>query len=216
MAHEPLSCLFIQFAREPVVGAVKTRMIPHLSPEQACELHCELVLRTVDTLSAAGLGPVELAVTDNVEHALFARCRASGVAGIDRQRGADLGERMYNALVGGLARFDRVVLVGSDCPGIDGDYLVQAVSALDHADIVLGPAVDGGYVLIGATRIFPEVFAEVPWGSDSVFAQTLGRLRSLKLEWLELPALADIDRPEDLPAWLALRSSEGAGNRLRR
>lgn len=207
MAAEPADCLFLQFAREPVAGAVKTRMIPPLSARQACDLHCELVERTARTLVAAGLGPVELAVAGAVAHELFRRCRAYGVSRVNRQRGADLGERMYNALLGGLERFQRVVLVGSDCPGIDPGYLARAVAALDGADIVLGPATDGGYVLIGARRVSAELFEGITWGTEVVFAETTRRLRRLGLSWTELPPLPDIDRPGDLALWAALREA---------
>jgi rSAM/selenodomain-associated transferase 1 len=203
MAVEPCHCLIIQFAREPVVGAVKTRMIPHLSPEEACALHSELVLRTAATLVGAALGPVELWVAGDDQHTLFERCRCLGVACLQGQQGRDLGERMYRALADGLDRFERVLLVGSDCPGMDRDYLARAVAALDRADVVLGPAMDGGYVLIGARRVEAEVFEGVAWGTSAVFAETTQRLRGLGLRWAELPPLRDIDRPEDLALWAA-------------
>ncbi|MCB1709492.1 MAG: TIGR04282 family arsenosugar biosynthesis glycosyltransferase, partial [Halioglobus sp.] len=153
MAADRDGCLLIQFAREPVAGAVKTRMIPQLTPQQACDLHSELVLWTAGRLAAARLGRVELAVAGDRGHALFQRCLGLGVAGLSAQRGADLGERMHNALLDGLTRFERVLLVGSDCPGIDRAYLVQALAALEQAEVVLGRAEDGGYVLIGARRV---------------------------------------------------------------
>lgn len=207
MAPESAGCLFIQFAREPVAGVVKTRMIPHLTPEGACALHRELVEWTARTLVTAGLGPVELAVAGDLGHPLFERCLELGVSGLTRQRGADLGERMYNALWDGLERFERVVLVGSDCPGIDRDYLRQAREALDRVDAVLGPAADGGYVLIGAGRVSLEMFEGIAWGSASVLADTTWRLRRLGLSWSELPELSDIDRPGDLALWEALRDA---------
>ena len=199
------SCLLLQFAREPVVGAVKTRMMPQLSASEACELHCKLVLWTSDSLLQAGLGPVEMVVAGAVEHSLFVRCRNRGLAGIGRQRGDDLGERMYHALADGLLRYERVILVGSDCPGIDRKYLCSAVTALDAAEVVLGPAFDGGYVLVGARRLYADMFEGIVWGSDTVLAATRERLRRLAVSWTELLPLADIDRPEDLPVWEGLR-----------
>lgn len=209
MGAERPDCLFIQFAREPVAGAVKTRMIPHLSPPEACALHAELVLWTAATLVAARLGRVELAVAGSAGHGLFQDCLDLGVAGLTLQRGADLGERMYNALVAGLDRFERVVLVGSDCPSIDRGYLNQALAALDQVDIVLGPAADGGYTLVGARRVPREMFEGISWGTAAVFSETTLRLRRLGVAWTELSVLNDIDRPEDLPAWMALRAARG-------
>lgn len=205
MAGSVGTCLLLQFAREPVVGAVKTRMMPHLSAAEACDLHCELVLWTTVSLLDAGLGPVEMVVAGAAEHSLFVRCRYQGLAGIGRQCGDDLGERMYHALADGLLRCERVILVGSDCPGIDRQYLHSAVRALDAAEVVLGPALDGGYVLVGARRINKGMFEGIVWGSDTVMVSTRERLRQLAVSWTELPPLADIDRPEDLPVWQALR-----------
>jgi rSAM/selenodomain-associated transferase 1 len=217
MADSVGSCLLLQFAREPVVGAVKTRMMPHLSAAEACDLHCELVLWTTVSLLDAGLGPVEMVVAGAAEHPLFMRCRHQGLAGIGRQRGDDLGERMYHALADGLLRCERVILVGSDCPGIDRQYLHRAVRALDSAEVVLGPALDGGYVMVGARRINKGVFEGIVWGSDTVMASTRERLRQLAVNWTELPPLTDIDRPEDLPVWQALRrAAKGREGVLRR
>jgi len=97
-----------------------------------------------------------------------------------------------------------VLLVGSDCPELDAGYLASALAALDHAQVVLGPARDGGYVLIGARAVDRLWFAGVPWGSDQVFAATLDRLERTATPWRALPPLGDIDRPEDLPLWRAI------------
>lgn len=116
---------------------------------------------------------------------------------------------MYRAILGGLARHDRVILVGSDCPWIDRAYLQSALAALETAPLVLGPALDGGYVLIGARQIRPELFSRISWGTEVVLAQTRMRLEELGWRWRELPALRDVDRPEDLHAWRALRHAAG-------
>jgi uncharacterized protein len=116
---------------------------------------------------------------------------------------------MYNALVAGLERFERVVLVGSDCPSIDRDYLHQALLALEQDDIVLGPAADGGYTLVGARRVPREMFEGISWGTGAVFSETTLRLQRSGVAWSALPVLTDIDRPGDLPAWTALRATRG-------
>jgi len=202
------SVLFIQFARAPREGEVKTRMIPHLSPRQACELHCELVLWTCRRLLTSGLGTVQLSVAGDPADPLFAQCRAMGVDSVTSQSGADLGERMYRAIQAGLQCHSRVILVGSDCPGIDEAYLSAAVRALERAPLVLGPAQDGGYVLIGAREIRGALFEGIRWGTSGVYAQTAGILREQALEWVELPTLADVDRPADLAQWEDLRSAQ--------
>lgn len=209
MPAEAPATLLIQFARAPLAGQVKTRMIPTLSATEACDLHCALVRWTARQLVASGVGPVQLAVTSDAQHPLFQDCLAYGVGEVLLQRGADLGERMFHALSDALACFERVILVGSDCPGLDGPYLAQAVTALDQAPLVLGPAQDGGYVLIGARRIARELFEGIDWGSDHVYQQTVSLLAALGWNWQSLPEKVDIDRPEDLPQWHALVQQGG-------
>ncbi len=202
--------LLIQFTRSPQAGQVKTRLIPQLGAAGACDLHCELTLWTCRQLLASGLGPVELYVTGDLTHPLFARCQVEGVARVRAQRGDDLGQRMFDALRTGLASHTSVILVGSDCPDIDPAYLRQAVAALDKAAVVLGPATDGGYVLIGARHIHERVFRGIPWGGNQVFRQTVAALAEAGLEWVSLPPLTDIDRPADLPLWEALKHGDAA------
>ena len=201
--REPL--LFVQFARSPQEGRVKTRMMPHLSASEACELHCQLTLWTCGQLLNCGLGAVELSVAGDTDHALFRQCEAMGIIRLTTQHGSDLGERMFNAVAQGLGHYEYVIVVGSDCPGIDASYLEQAVEALQVSPVVVGPATDGGYVLIGARQIKDEIFQGIPWGSDQVYTQTRLALTRSGLTWAELPYLADIDRPEDLPLWEALQ-----------
>ena len=120
--------LLLQFARAPAVGRVKTRMMPQLTAQQACDLHCELVLWTTRQLVGCGLGDVELWCT-GARSSAVQQCQELGVTAVSQQAGADLGERMYRALRAGLARYDKVILVGSDCPGLDEAYLRRAVRA---------------------------------------------------------------------------------------
>lgn len=196
--------LLIQFTRSPRAG-VKSRMVPALSPTEACDLHCELTLWTCRRLLASGLGAVELAVEGDARHPLFSRCLSLGVSRISAQRGADLGQRMFNAISSGLQQHARVLLVGSDCPAIDTAYLEQALTALDSTPVVLGPATDGGYVLIGGRAVTEEVFRDIPWGGEQVCTHTRLALQGAGLAWTELPALPDIDRPEDLPVWECIK-----------
>jgi glycosyltransferase A (GT-A) superfamily protein (DUF2064 family) len=108
---------------------------------------------------------------------------------------------MYGALRDGLERFDRVLLVGSDCPGLDRRYLASACAALERVPLVFGPALDGGYVLVGARSVTEGLFREINWGEDSVLATTLQRAEALRIDVETLECRADIDRPEDLHHW---------------
>ena len=203
-----LSVLLQQFARLPVPGRVKTRMQPVLSAEQACALHEALVLWTSRRLLQAGLGTVELWAAGGVDHPLFRRCLGEGVSQICLQRGDDLGDRMQYALASGLRRAAAVLLVGSDCPEIDAGYLRAATRALQHVDLVLGPALDGGFVLIGVRRpVSDGVFTNVRWGSETVLEETLNGAQAAGYSVQLLTALQDIDRPEDLPAWEGLQAT---------
>lgn len=202
------ACLYIQFARAPQAGRVKTRMQPVLDPREACALHCELLVYTATQLARLPAGARELWVTGDVAHPWLSRVASHYGMGLHLQRGADLGERMLNALQDGLCRFRRVVLVGSDCPGLDTGYLRAAARSLEHHDMVWGPATDGGYVLVGATRVNPACFDGIGWGSSDVMAQTLGRARHCGVSHTLLPLRGDIDRPEDLPLWRATRQQE--------
>ena len=209
MAESRAASLLIQFAREPVPGQVKTRMMPQLSAAQACQLHRELVLWTSAQLLASGLGDVELSVAGDIHHCLFQQCRERGTLALTQQRGADLGERMYRAIHRGLGHYERVILVGSDCPSIDAAYLDAALRGLDNYPLVLGPAQDGGYVLVGARQVSMAMFRDVAWGTAQVYEQTAQRLCQEGLKWHELPWLADVDRPEDLALWTQLSSEVG-------
>lgn len=116
-----------------------------------------------------------------------------------RQQGADLGERMHLALSAALETAESAVLIGCDCPWLDGDYLDRAFAALERGRAaVFGPAADGGYVLVGLRQSCAALFRQVDWGGDAVMAQTRVKLRNLALAWEELPVLHDIDEPQDL------------------
>ena len=196
----------VQFTREPVPGGVKTRMLPELTPDEACALHRELTLWTLRTLSAYAEVPVEVSVAGNPDHPFFAECQALGDIAVTTQAEGDLGARMFAALAAGLKQAHKVILVGSDCPAIDANYLNAAAAALDTHEVVLGPALDGGYVLIGARSVRREWFEDIAWGSGAVFAATVAALNATETDFAPLHALADIDRPQDLELWRSIRA----------
>ncbi|MBA6412001.1 TIGR04282 family arsenosugar biosynthesis glycosyltransferase [Parahaliea sp. F7430] len=201
--------LILQFARSPQPGQVKTRMQPYLSPQQACDLHEALLEWTCRRVVGAGLAELELWVSGKLDAPVFERCLALGASALRTQQGSDLGQRMQHALADALGRAQKVILIGSDCPAIDRAYLEQAIELLNSKDCVLGPAYDGGYVLIGLTGFVPNCFTAVQWGSEQVYRQTVAHLQAGAVNWGALGSLADIDRPEDLPLWQALHSTAG-------
>lgn len=185
------------FARAPVSGEVKTRLIPRLGADGAARLQMKLTEHAVATAIASEVGPVELWCSPDILHPTFAALAQQGVALHDQGSG-DLGERMYRALSSAIRDGDFAVLIGSDCPSLTPHDLRLAAHALrDGADVAFVPAEDGGYVLIAARSCSPRLFDDISWGSDRVMAQTRNRLREVGQSWRELSPRWDIDRPED-------------------
>lgn len=193
------SCRIVVMARAPVPGETKRRLIPALGAESAAALHRAMIRRAVATALASGAGPVELWCTPGTGHEVFDALRRESRIELHVQVGPDLGARMHAAIE---SRPGMVVVIGTDCPFIEPHDLVRAAGALRGAaaDVVLAPALDGGYVLIAVDRPRPELFAGVEWGTPRVLAQTRRRAHAAGLRLLELEARRDIDRPDDLDA----------------
>jgi rSAM/selenodomain-associated transferase 1 len=187
------------FARAPIPGRAKTRLIPAIGPWGAARVHAALVARTVTVAARSRAGRVTLCAACSPLHPFLAGlARRRGIA-IGVQRGGGLGRRMSVALARALQEAPYAVLVGSDCPAlqtVDLDATLQALA--DGADAVLGPALDGGYWLIGLRRPAHWLFQGVDWGTERVLAQTRAKLRHHDWRWQELAIRADLDRPEDL------------------
>lgn len=183
----------IVFARTPEPGAAKTRLIPRLGAAGAAELHARMTRRALDTACAAFPGAVELCCAPDAAHPSF---RDIGAVRLEEQGPGDLGERMHRALARAVGP---ALLIGSDCPALTPGYLHAAAAALESgAEAVIGPAEDGGYVLIGARRSVPALFTGIEWGSAGVLDAQRERLRALGWRWAELARLWDVDRPADL------------------
>jgi rSAM/selenodomain-associated transferase 1 len=184
--------MIIVFARAPVLGQAKTRLVPCLGEWRAARLHRWMIARAVAT--AGEVGPVELHGTR--PHSFFRRLPVK----FRLQRGRDLGERMHHA----LARSPRpALLIGSDCPALTAGDLRQALRLLRGGyDAVLAPADDGGYALVGVRHPI-DLFSRVDWGTSRVYEQTAGKLNGYR--WRALRTLWDVDRPADLERLRALR-----------
>jgi rSAM/selenodomain-associated transferase 1 len=190
------------FARAPVAGAVKTRLAAGIGARAAARFYRELVCATLDTAVGARLAPVELYVTPDTSHPFFRSLTQRWPISARCQQGANLGQRMYSALEHALRDSQFALLIGSDCPVMGADYLDQACRELQSGkDLIVGPAEDGGYVLIGARRCCQPLFESVPWGTDAVLQVTRARAQSLGLRYAELGVLWDIDTAADLQRW---------------
>jgi rSAM/selenodomain-associated transferase 1 len=184
-------------ARAPTPGEAKTRLIPALGATGAAALQSWLLQRTVNTALAADVGPVTLWCTGDPQHPDFAHCHAFGSVTLRQQPAGDLGARMQAALRESMT--PATLVIGTDCPALTATHLRNAAHALAGNDVVLLPAEDGGYVLIGAQAPRPELFADIEWSTERVIAQTRQRLATLGIRWHEPATLWDVDRPEDLP-----------------
>jgi uncharacterized protein len=184
------------FARAPVAGEAKTRLIPHLGAEGAAALHAALVRKALTSAVEAKLGEVTLWCAPDASHPFFASCRAEFRIGLAAQPPGDIGQRM-------LAAFEAwrgpLLLIGSDCPMLAPDHLRLCAAELRSGlDAVFLPAEDGGYALIGLHRPLPRLFAGIEWGTERVMEETRARLRAAALTWSEPATLWDVDRPEDV------------------
>jgi uncharacterized protein len=198
--------VIIVFARAPVAGRAKTRLIPRIGAGRAARLHERLTREAVDVALAARCGPVE--VHGTARHSAFA---SLGVP-FRLQRGANLGERMYRAL--SRARGPAIV-IGTDCPELRPADLRRAARVLQSGyDAVLAPAEDGGYALIGLRKKRPQFFEGIDWGGPQVYAQTVRRLAGYR--WRALRRVWDVDRPADLERLRALRFASAPRRRAAR
>jgi len=196
-ASTGVDTLIIVFARPAVPGKAKTRLIPRLGAWGAARLHARLIERTLRVARAAGCGKVELQVR--------------------RQRGRDLGERMFHAFRKALRRYGRVVLIGTDCPVLQPADLRRAARLLCGAcDAVLAPAEDGGYALLALKKVRGELFEGIEWGTDAVLRESLTKIKFFGWRCRLLRTVWDLDRPQDLERFRSLRFSSGSRRAARR
>jgi hypothetical protein len=193
--------LLIVFARFPVPGKTKTRLIPKLGEHGAARLHRDMTRYTIG--SANELPPeirIELWCDGGSEHEI--RESFGSDAPVRFQADGDLGKRMFVSFSYSFGRgFGSVVLVGTDCPSLTPDIMKRAFELLETTDCVIGPAHDGGYYLIGLNRSCREIFEGISWGRSDVLDQTLAKAHASGLSISLLDVLHDIDRPEDIPLW---------------
>lgn len=185
----------ITFLRAPVPGRVKTRLAATVGDASALDIYRRLLMHTLKAC----------APLDCVKEAWYADIvpidEPAGAFGFKTysQQGDALGARMAHA-IGNAFQHGRspVVIIGTDCPGISEELLRDAFNALEWNDVVIGPARDGGYWLLGLNRMIPELFMEKKWSSGSVRADTIADLERLGMSFALLPELIDVDTEQDL------------------
>ncbi len=177
-------------------GQVKSRLVPTLGEDGACDLQRLLVGRVLN-LPVDDFRERFLWLDEGPDESLSRMAEVCGWTVVEQPAG-DLGERMRRIATLGLCSTDAVILIGNDCPGLDGDYLDAACAALHEKDVVLGPDEHGNYALLGLRRIDPSLFEAMPWGCEEVLAITCERLRQLGWKHCLLPRLWEVEGPEDL------------------
>jgi len=208
----------IIFTRYPVPGKTKTRMIPALGEQGAADLHSRMTEYTLLNLlplcrdksleigiyysggdrskMQTWLDPVISSFWVNYPHLTI------NPIAYHAQVGEDLGKRMQGAFEDSFNhKIEKTVIIGTDCPDLSQNIIEEAFLALNSQDVVLGPARDGGYYLIGLSQFCPMLFNQIDWGSDRVLAQTKNIIEQEKLSVYDLPVLTDVDRPDDLYIW---------------
>jgi rSAM/selenodomain-associated transferase 1 len=191
---EPVAVAIL--AKAPIPGFAKTRLIPVLGAPGAALLQERLIERAVATASAAAIGPITLWATPHENHATFDAIRARQSITLARQGDGDLGARMLAALAtaGGPA-----LVIGTDCPALEPGQLRTAADTLRlGTEVVVFPAEDGGYVLMGMRKPEPALFSGLRWGTPGVMEETRRRLRHFGLSWQQPVTSWDVDVPEDL------------------
>lgn len=198
----------IVFARYPKPGRAKTRLIPRLGERGAAELSRQLAEHTLKqaekfcqkndaALEVRFEGGDEVSMKEWLGHDFM----------LSYQDDGDLGDRMCHAFEDAFCEgVKRAVIIGTDCPEIDRSVIRNAFTALEDHDLVLGPANDGGYYLIGLKKNIPQLFENMKWGSDQVLEQTRRTAKSINVSTKLLPVLSDVDRPEDLSVWDEVRN----------
>jgi rSAM/selenodomain-associated transferase 1 len=196
------------FTRYPEPGKAKTRLIPAMGAETAANLQ-QLMCR--GTLSVVGRFAVSGRASCEIHFAGGTREQMASLYGDEfsyvAQSDGDLGDRLQASIARAFANgASSVIVIGTDCPRLADHHLSESLKALESTDVVLGPATDGGYYLIGLRKIQTELFHEIPWSSSNVLSQTIVTANRLGLKVHLLEKLPDVDEPSDLfnlPAELA-------------
>ncbi|EIJ41271.1 hypothetical protein BegalDRAFT_0351 [Beggiatoa alba B18LD] len=195
------------FTKAPIVGHVKTRLFSSYSPEQATKIHQGLIHRCLAQFTPHFNS--ELWCSPNCQHPFFQHCQQQYPISLYTQQGDDLGMRMLFALQQHLPV--PTVLIGTDCPSLSVADIQQAFQVLQQGcPVVLAPAEDGGYVLVGIQGKALDIFSTMPWSQENLIHETRARLRQLRCDWYELPLQWDIDRPEDVQRYFANPSIDNA------
>jgi uncharacterized protein len=205
----------IVFSKAPVAGQVKSRLIPELGLQGAAALYQELLTKTLNTVINSGCSEIQLWVSGDMNHQFFTNIKNKQNVTLFEQKGEDLGSRMSHAFNSVLKKHPYAVLIGSDCPSLQCSDLQKGMEYLENGkDVVIGPAEDGGYYLIGLRKNEPEIFSDIEWGEKTVFSETCMIIEDINLDVGLLAKRRDIDRPSDLHAYFKLTKQESTSDSM--
>jgi hypothetical protein len=197
--------VILVFAKAPVAGQVNTRLVPFISAEEAADLHEQFTRDRLQMCTAANLCEVQLWCCPDTSHRLFSDCSRLFDVTLHKQKGADLGARMSHAIRHMLGTYKNIIIIGTDAPALDSKTIAAVIRQLNDSDVVLVPAEDGGYVLLGVSTYHEQMLVDVPWGSGQVLSRTIANIESLGLKYELLGECWDVDRPEDLQRYFKLK-----------
>ncbi|OGR90625.1 MAG: hypothetical protein A3J74_05855 [Elusimicrobia bacterium RIFCSPHIGHO2_02_FULL_57_9] len=200
------------FVKAPVPGRVKTRLCPPLSPTQAATLYIAFVKDTLEAARGVENSQADIFYDPSADFPDLRWIESAPLLPFFPQKGDDLGMRLDHAFNGTLSRgAGKAVAIGSDTPHIAPTAIERAFSLLERADVVLGPAADGGYYLIGLKEPHDFLFQEISWSTVNVLRQTLERAKQRGLKVVMLPTLFDVDTISDLRELVKLLTVNDAG-----
>lgn len=186
------------FAKAPCPGLVKTRLIPALGADGAAALAGYLLHSTLEEARHSQADSVELCAEPAFDDPAWQGVSFPENISLSYQGAGDLGERMARVVQRVVSQGERVILIGTDCPGLTRQKLNEAIAALQTQRAVMFEALDGGYTLLGLQAFDPALFTQIAWSTDKVSEQTHLAFSRLGWQCKVLGRLADIDRPEDL------------------
>jgi rSAM/selenodomain-associated transferase 1 len=186
----------IVFVRNAILGKVKTRIGASTGATEALKIYqqlCELTIKQIKSFESDKY----VYYSDYIENAdswdSYFKVQ---------QQGDDLGSRMFKAFQQLLVKYEKVILIGSDCPYLQSSHLIEAANVLDEKDCVFGPAYDGGYYLIGLRRLIPQLFENMPWSTDKLLKKSIQSLLEYEISFQLLEILEDIDTLQDWSRFL--------------
>jgi len=195
------------FTRNPQPGKVKTRLAATIGNEATLQIYKQLLLHTVSMTYQLPIDKIifysDYIDQEDVWESTYYHKQV--------QQGSELGERMKNAFASTFEReYNKIVIIGTDCPGLNAEIIMNAFATLDKNDVVIGPAEDGGYYLLGMKQLNRALFEDIHWSTSTVLDDTKNKCAALHLKYGLLPLLKDIDEEKDLHCFKNYNRNESA------